>query len=178
MSKNSQEPKILLDSDVVRHFINGGQILTLSKIFPNRFVMLDKVKAELCRSKSIETQVINFLSMTKVPVVPFPAQREIIVEYAQLMKKFGEGESACMAVARHQKQFIASSNLKDISAYCSLHGIHYLTTMDILLEAYNKSIFTKAECDTFILEVKSKGSILPCNTLDEFIDLQKKNKKI
>ena len=72
MSKNSPEPKILLDSDVVRHFINGGQILVLSKIFPNRFVMLDKVKAELCRSKSLETPVNNFLSMTRVPVLSFP----------------------------------------------------------------------------------------------------------
>lgn len=177
MSKNSPEPKILLDSDVVRHFINGGQILVLSKIFPNRFVMLDKVEAELCRSKSLETPVNNFLSMTRVPVLSFPAQREIIVEYAQLTKRFGEGESACMAVARYQNQFIASSNLRDISAYCTMHSIRYLTTMDILLEAFNKAIFSKDECDIFIRDVKSKGSILPCNTLDEFIEMQKKNKK-
>jgi len=42
--------KILLDSDVVRHFINGNQLLMLTRIFPNRFVMPDKVKNELCRS--------------------------------------------------------------------------------------------------------------------------------
>lgn len=177
MSKSSPEPKILLDSDVIRHFINGNQILMLAGIFPNRFVMLDKVKAELCRSKSIVTQVNNFLTMTKTPVLPFPADRKIIIEYAQLSKQFGEGESACMAVARHQHQFIASSNLKDIAAYCGQHGITYLTTMDILVEAFNKKIFTKAQCDTFIQDVKSKGSILPCNTLDEFIKLQEKKKK-
>jgi sucrose-6-phosphate hydrolase SacC (GH32 family) len=72
MSKNNSEPKILLDSDVVRHFINGNQLLMLTRIFPNRFVMPDKVKNELCRSKSIVTQVNNSLTMTKVPVIPFP----------------------------------------------------------------------------------------------------------
>lgn len=172
MSKS--EPSILLDSDVVRHFINGGKILQLSAIYPKRFVMLDKVKNELCRSKSIETIVVNFLSMTKVPVMPFPKQIEIIKEYALLTKQFGEGESACMAVAKHQKQYIASSNLKDISAFCKTNGITYLTTMDILLEAYNKKMFSKKECDEFIANVKTKGSILPCNTLDDFIKMKKR----
>ena len=63
MSKSS-EPNILLDSDVIRHFINGGKIHQLSSINPKRFLMLDKVKNELCRSKSLETTVNNFLTMT------------------------------------------------------------------------------------------------------------------
>ncbi|SFD75296.1 hypothetical protein SAMN05518672_10370 [Chitinophaga sp. CF118] len=172
MSRNNDEPKILLDSDVIRHFINGNQLLILSRIFPNRFVMLDKVKNELCRSRGIVLQVNNFLSMTKVPVIPFPTDRIIMQEYALLTRQFGEGESACMSVARHQKQFIASSNLKDISAYCRTHGIMYLTTMDILLEAFKKNILTQEECDAFIHDVKSNGSKLPCNTLDEFIASQ------
>ncbi|MEO6903707.1 MAG: hypothetical protein ABI315_11260 [Bacteroidia bacterium] len=175
MSKSS-EPNILLDSDVVRHFINGGKIHQLSFIFPKRFVMLDKVKNELCRSKSIETTVNNFLTRTNVPVVPFPKQIEIIKEYAILTKQFGEGESACMAVAKHQKKFIASSNLKDISAFCKANDITYLTTMDILLEAFNNKMFTEKECDEFITSVKSKGSILPCNTLNEYIKMKSSKK--
>lgn len=173
MMSKSSEPSILLDSDVVRHFINGGKIHQLSSIYPKRFVMLDKVKNELCRSKSIETIVNNFLAMTKVPVIPFPKQMEIIKEYALLTKQFGEGESACMAVAKYQKQFIASSNLKDISVFCKSNGITYLTTMDILLHAFKSKIFSKKECDDFIANVKAKGSILPCNTLDDFIKMKK-----
>jgi predicted nucleic acid-binding protein len=173
MSKSS-EPNILLDSDVVRHFINAGKIHQLSSIFPKRFVMLDKVKNELCRSKSIESTVNNFLTMTKVPVVPFPKEIEIIKEYALLTKQFGDGESACMAVAKYKKQFIASSNLKDISAFCKANAITYLTTMDILLHAFNTKLFSKKECDEFITNVKEKGSILPCNTLDEFVKMKKK----
>lgn len=172
MSKSS-EPSILLDADVVRHFINGGKIHQLSSIYPKRFVMLDKVKNELCRSKSLEATVNNFLTMTKVPIVPFPSQIEVIKEYALLTKQFGEGESACMAVAKYQKQFIASSNLKDINAFCKANGITYLTTMDILLHAFNTKLFTKKECDEFITNVKAKGSILPCNTLDEFIKMKR-----
>src|SRR5690554_2839330 len=119
----SDLPKILLDSDVVRHFISGGRILHLSSIFPGRFVMLDKVKDELCRSKSLRQPVTNFLMMSRIELLSFPSKREIIVEYAKLSKTFGVGESACMAVARFENKFIASSNLLDIKSYCEIHGI-------------------------------------------------------
>lgn len=171
MSRKS-EPHILLDSDVVRHFLNGNRIHQLSAIFPNRFVMLDKVRDELCRSKSLVTPVTNFLSMFKIPVISFPSNAEIIKEYALLIKKFGVGESACMAVARFQNQYIASSNLKDIKHYCLSNGITYLTTMDILVEALNKKILTEMECDEFISEVKAKGSKLPCETIKKYLNMK------
>ncbi len=167
MSKKN-EPHILLDSDVFRHFLNGNRIHQLSAIFPGRFVMLDKVKNELCRSKSLEKPVNNFLKLFQIPIISFPTRGEIIIEYAQLIKKFGEGESACMAVARFENEFIASSNLRDIRSYCEQHSIVYFTTMDLLVEAMNKEIMTEAECDQFILDVKTKGSKLPCNSMKEF----------
>lgn len=167
MSKKN-EPNILLDSDVVRHFLNGNRLHQLSAIFPKRFVMLDKVKNELCRSKSLVTPVTNFLSMFKIPIVTFPTGGEIIKEYAMLTKKFGEGESACLAVARFKNEFIASSNLKDIKVYCLEHGIVFYTTMDLLVEAMSKKIMTEAECDQFINDVKTRGSKLPCNTMKEY----------
>lgn len=144
------EPSILLDADVVRHFLTGNKIFFLPKIFPNRLVMLDKVKEELCRSTSIKRQVENFLQMSKIPIEDFPKDVQIIKEYALLKKSFGDGESACMAVAKFQKKYIASSNLNDIKKYCEQNQIVYYTTLDILLEAYYKKIMTLAECDLFI----------------------------
>jgi len=107
--------------------------------------------------------------MTHVEVVLFPSSREIVQEYAYLTRQFGEGESACMAVARHQAQFIASSNLKDIRTYCEQHRITYLTTMDILKSAFDQGKIDKAQCDQFINEVLSKGSKLPFTTMDSYI---------
>lgn len=162
------EPKILLDSDVFRHFLNGGRIHQLPFIFPNRFVILEKVKDELCRSKSLVLPVNNFIKMCKIPVLTFPKDRRIMREYSQLIRKFGEGESACMAVARFEEKYIASSNLKDIKSYCHQHGITYYTTMDLLVEALRKGILTEAECDQFISAVKAKGSKLPCDRMREY----------
>lgn len=167
MSKND-EAKILLDSDVVRHFLNGNQLGKLASIFPKRFVMLDVVKNELCRSKKLVGPINTFLQASKIEVLPFPTSLVIIKEYAELNVKYGEGESACMAVAKHQKQYIASSNLKDIKAFCKSHGIVYYTTMDILLEAIDRKVMNENECDVFIRDVKAMGSRLPCNNMAEY----------
>lgn len=160
MSKKSSEPKILLDADVVIHFIKAGKQLLLPKVFPNRFVMLDKVYNELTVRNSKSLPVNNFLTWCKIPVIPIPVNSEIIREYARLKKELGEGEAACMAVARFTKDYIASSNLKDIYKYCNEHGIVYYTTMDLLLELYNQGIMSEPECDQFIYDVKNKDSKL------------------
>lgn len=158
--KTNTEPRILLDCDVIIHFTKAGQQLLLPKIFPNRFVILDKVKAELDKRKKSIVALDNFIEWTKIEVIPFPKDIAIIKEYAKLKYTMGDGEAACMAVAKHTKDYIASSNLKDIKEYCNHFGIVYLTTMDILLEAYQKGILIESECDAFIKEVKTKDSKL------------------
>ncbi|MBX3165095.1 MAG: hypothetical protein KF900_11505 [Bacteroidetes bacterium] len=175
MSKKSDEPNILLDSDVVIHFVKGGQQLLLPKIFPGRFVMLDKVHKELTVRNSATLLINNFLVWCKIPVIAMPTDRMILAEYAKLKQTLGEGEAACLAVARFKKEYVASSNLHDIYNYCQEHKIVYYTTMDLLLELYNTEILTEAECDEFIYNVKSKGSKL-INGIDT-IENYKKMKK-
>jgi len=173
MPKQEDNPKILLDADVVIHFIKAGYQMKLTSIFPNRFVMLDKVKAELLKRKSESLSIENFLSWCKIPVEPMPTDREILREYAILKRLRGEGESACMAVARFRNEYIASSNISDIKAYCATHSIKYYTTMDLLVKALENAIMTKVECDIFIKEVKAKGSKLPTNTIEEYKKFKK-----
>jgi predicted nucleic acid-binding protein len=158
--KTNNEPRILLDCDVVIHFTKAGHQLLLPKIFPNRFVILDKVKEELDQRKKSLVALNNFIEWSKIEVIPFPKDKAIMIEYARLKYNMGPGEAACMAVAKHTKDYIASSNLKDIKEYCDHFGIVYLTTMDILLEAYHKGILSEKECNTFIQEVKAKDSKL------------------
>lgn len=178
--KDVNEPKILLDCDVIIHFTKAGLQLQLSKIFPDRFVILDKVKEELNTRKKSLVALDNFIEYSKIPVIPFPNDPAIVLEYSRLKQSMGNGEAACLAMARHTKDYIASSNLRDIKEYCSYFGIVYMTTMDILLEAYHKSILTESQCDTFISEVKAKGSKLidRIDTIKAYESLNNQNKNI
>lgn len=172
MSKKSNEPKILLDSDVVIHFVKGGKQLLLPKIYPDRFVMLDKVHKELTVRNSKALPINNFLDWCKIPVIGMPTEKEILKEYARLKNELDDGEAACLAVARFKKDYVASSNLSDIYSYCKEHGIIYYTTMDLLLALYNQGLMDEAECDLFIYDVKTKGSKL-IDKIDKIEDYKK-----
>jgi hypothetical protein len=145
--EKSEERIILIDADVISHFLTAGEGLSISKIFPHKIFVLDKVHAELQRwpSAHFRHELSVLLQQKILRLMDFPERDEVIKkEYLWIKSKMfkGDGESACLVVARHNKQILASSNLKDISSYCVTHKIDYLTTMDFLCEAIKKGVFT------------------------------------
>lgn len=161
--------KILLDADVIIHFCKGDSILILPKIFKEEKVILDVVFSELKKRHSLKKYYVNLINFNLFREISFDTENDVIKEYARLTKHFGKGESACLAYCRFHKDIIGSSNTRDIIKYCEDNNITYLTTMDFLAEAYKSGIMSKAECDLFIYNVILKGSILPYNSLDEFL---------
>jgi len=172
MSNSSDEQMVLLDSDVIRHFLKGRQAQILPQLYPRRLAILDIVSAELFRSRHLRTPVENFITMFRLIEISFPTdQIEVLSEYSTLCETRDEGESACMAYAKFYDHIVASSNIKDIKKYCIDNGITYLTTMDLLLEAYYKNLISKDDCTEFIRTVKESGSKLPVDTIDQYIEL-------
>jgi hypothetical protein len=163
---------ILIDADVVSHFITGGAILYLPVIFPNKIKVLDKVYAELERFPKRKKEIDNLLNFKLLELIRFPEDNDAIKrEYAHIRKMMfkGEGEAACLAVVRFSNDIIASSNLRDIVHYCKMHSIDYLTTMDFLCEGLKKGILTEQQCDEFITRVKAASGKLPVSRMKEHV---------
>jgi predicted nucleic acid-binding protein len=170
MAKNKLKD-ILLDADVISHFVTGGQILILHKIFPNKIYILDKVYDELIKFRSKKIEIENLLNFGIITKIDFPTSNpKILKEYLYIKKQMfkGDGESACLAYVRYTNDIIGSSNLKDIKHYCSLHAIELLTTMDFLAEALRKEILTEIDCNDFISKVLAAGSKLPVKKMADY----------
>lgn len=174
MNRGSSERIILLDADVVSHFIIAEETLTLPAIFPYPLCLLDKVHTELQRwpRPDLLGVLSELLSKKQIQLIPFPEENETIKkEYAWIKSMMfkGDGESACLAVARYQKNILASSNLKDIKHYCERHRIDYLTTMDFLCEALQIGIFDMDRCNRFLHKIRTSGNKLPVTAMQNFI---------
>ena len=162
---------ILIDADVVSHFIIAGSITKLTTIFSYKIKILDKVYRELERFPKRKIEVDNLLNFRLIEMIPFPEDRsDIKKEYYYIKKNLfkGDGEAACLAYVRFSKDIIASSNLKDIRHYCELHSLNYLTTMDFLCEAVKKGVMDEDECDAFIGKVILAKGKLPVNKLKDY----------
>lgn len=89
----------------------------------------------------------------QIQKMDFPEDSKINKEFARIKSVkpiIGNGERACMAVARFNKDIVASSNFRDIAPYCNEHNILYLGTLDILSIAVTKGIYDEQTCDNFI----------------------------
>lgn len=162
---------ILIDADVVSHFIHASEHLQLHLIFPNPIHVLDKVQGELILFPKKKKIVENLIEMKILIKKDFPEDDfEIKKEFAHIRKLMfkGEGESACMAVARFSDVIIASSNLIDIKHYCGMHKIDYLTTMDFLCYALSKGKWDENRCDNFISAVLKAGGKLPVKRMSDW----------
>lgn len=171
-SLSNTEIQILIDSDVIRHFIRGRELNKLGAIFPDRLYILDMVEMEICRSAKIKPEVQRIINEGILRRMRFPTGTRFLREYGQLSQSFGTGEAACMAVARFNANIIASNNLSDIKVYCETNSICYLTTMDILYVAYRNEVMTLSEVDEFLYFNRSgkNPSKIPFETLQEYID--------
>lgn len=163
--------KIVLDADVVIHFIEAGRLSLLPDIFPEyQFVILNVVYDELSKNKATKCILDRYICyLGKIKQETFLPKGESSKEYFLLRQTLGKGESACMVYCRDNKDVLGSSNLRDIKDYCSKNGIKYLTTLDFLYYAYCKNKMTQQECADFMQEVNNAGSKLPIVDITKYV---------
>lgn len=158
-----EEKRILIDADVISHFIACGELNLLPIILaPHKLIILDNVYAEIARLNMRKLFLDAIIKEKTISVIPFPKENmEIKKEYARIKKEnslIGDGERACMAVARFAKDIIASSNFRDIAPYCNKYNILYLGTLDILTLALKRGIFDEERCNQFIKTAKKMNT--------------------
>ena len=160
---------ILLDADVLIHFFKARELQWLPSIFPaHQYYILENVYEEL-RYPAVRTAIDLLVADARLHHCTFPEDLQILQAYAHLRERgLGDGESACLAVARYHRHVIASSNLRDIRKYCHQHQIHYLTTMDFLCAALQNGLFDRARCDAFIRLAREQGSRLPVKEMEAY----------
>lgn len=167
------EKFILLDADVLIHLTKGGRINLLHDLFAQRLLVLGEVLQELNIYPEAKQQTNNMILFNRIEQYEIPKDiiQKVYSEYAKIRKhtpSANAGEAYCMAVAKHDNKIVASSNLRDIKNYCMENSIEYITTMDILLLAYEKGLMDEAECDYCIYNIKSRGSRLPFDRIRDF----------
>jgi hypothetical protein len=167
MKSVDKKKKIILDADVIIHFHKGEQLGLLTRIYQNKLFIVKDVLNEVFKGK-LRFQIENSLNMNLIQELNISTDMRVLKEYAILKKRFGPGESACMAYCKFNNDVLASSNLRDIKQYCDDNKIQYLTTMDFINTAFEKNLLNESECNIFINKVISQGSRLPYNSIAKF----------
>lgn len=117
---------ILVDADVISHFMATGYIDRLTEILqPHAVMIVENVYKEASyhpTEPDRKRKVDKWMEHCKVCKIAFPyANENIRREFFRLKKEnpmLGDGERACMSMARFGQEVIASSNFRDVAPYC------------------------------------------------------------
>lgn len=122
-----RKTKIVLDADVIIHFIEADCFSLLPDIFPEyEYVVLDVVYNEVAKNNKTKGFIDNYLHFfPKLKKEEFAPKGESIKEYFLLQRTLGKGESACMVYCRDNQDVLGSSNLRDINSYCLANNCRY-----------------------------------------------------
>jgi len=168
-----KKTKIVLDADVINHFVRGGRLSLLPKIFPEyQLIVLDVVKKELPSLilAALDRQISQNKNIgEEVFGETFAEKKEYFRLTATDGLHLGKGESACMVYCRFHCDVVGSSNTKDVTRYCNEYGITFLTTNEFLFYAIHRGLMTKEEAEEFISKVRSMGSCPPIVDFDEYV---------
>lgn len=168
---------ILVDADVIAHFMATGHILELNAILsPHQLYVVENVYREAIRHPSDvnrRQKVDEWIANSKTRVINFPCQNQKVKREFYKLKHdnglLGDGECACMAMARYGQETIASSNFRDVAPYCDANGIEYIGVMDILQIASNNGYWTVDQCNQFILDaIKENNARFPVDRMEDY----------
>lgn len=156
---------ILVDADVISHFVATGHIFELNDILsPHYLYVVDNVYKEASYhpfDKNRKGEVDNWLTKSNAQRIKFPHQNPNIVgEFYRLKHSnnlLGDGECACMSMAKYGQEVIASSNFRDVAEYCNANDIEYIGVMDILTIALIKNFWNVNQCNAFIKDAVAKN---------------------
>lgn len=146
MERSSDKKIILIDCDVISHFISNNCLDDLPLILtPHQCTILNYVYNEVAFHPVRLAFVDSLIKKGNLLFMEFPNDDiNIKREFARIKQSnhlIGDGERACMAVAKFNKNIIASSNFRDVAPYCKRNKIYYLGTLDILSVAVSKGIY-------------------------------------
>jgi hypothetical protein len=168
----SKSVKIVIDADVVIHFIKGESLHLLPRIFPAyKYVILDELlNKELRNNYSTRLYLDNLMQYFPelLSVIKWDPDYEMMREFSILHEKFGLVESMSLAYCKFNHDVVASSNITEITNYCEENDIQYITTMDFIWQAYITKLMSEEESNTFSRMVIDKGSKLPCKRIKDF----------
>ena len=164
--------KIVIDADVIIHFIKGESLHLLPQIFPNyQFVILDRLLNNELRNRPFTKNYLDNFFMffpDAIAEIKWNPNYEMLKEFAELNKRYGMGESMSMVYCKFNNDVIASSNITEITDYCDANNIQYITTMDFIAQALKIGLMTEDECDLFLTIVIAKKSTLPYNKISKY----------
>lgn len=137
-----KSPPIIIDSTVIGRYGLINQFEVLKNLYGKNIIIPTPVIIESINCSPLEKCVKDAISagwMEEYSLQYTNASDEL-KEYLYIRKRFGDGESAVLAIAKNWGCTVASDDLRATRKYCLKHGLDQIGSLGILYNAYLQKI--------------------------------------
>ena len=173
---------LFFDNDCIAAFlwINGQSLLT--QMYPGRIVIPKPVYDELSVPgvPHLKNRVDQMIAAGEAVIRSIETNTPTYDMYYSMTQDpteghriIGNGEAACLALAKQENGIIASNNLRDISRYIQELSLKHITTGEIMVEAYKRGIITEDQGNSLWNDMLRKRRKLGASSFSEFLKASK-----
>lgn len=175
MTENTESELFFFDTDCISTFLVVDKVSLITQLYGAKIVIPGVVQRELLEygNESMANKINNFFAFKIGEVMDIEAGSEDDKLFRQLTsrrrsdKLIGDGEAACICLAKHYNGFIVSSNLRDVMFYVQKYNLNHLMTGDILTDAVDKNLITMDKASEIWESIKDAGRRIPDWSFDE-----------
>lgn len=164
---------LVLDSTVLLNFIKINKIDILVKLYGGSMVIPQQVKLEVIIDSNVGPVIENLIKdkIIEEYIIDYKSTGREIKDYCYLSKRFGQGESACIAIAKNWKGTVVSDDMTATCCYCTRNRISLKGSLGIIYEAYEKKIISLEEGQAILDDMISISKYKsPVNKFDDIIN--------
>ncbi|MDC7286700.1 hypothetical protein NXH76_02695 [Blautia schinkii] len=173
---------LFFDTDCLSAFLWVNNTNILLELYSGRIVLPEPVYQELDNPciPHIRQRTDTLIQNKDIFVKAINADTEEYILYRSLLqgekgkKSIGRGEAGGIALAKTYNGILASNNYKDISPYIEEYNLKHIDTGQILVQALEKHLITKADGDKLWNQMLSKRRKLPANSFSEYLAKKEK----
>lgn len=168
-----KNPPIIIDSTVIGRYGLTNQFDILKQLYGKFIVIPTPVIIESINCSPLEKCVRDAISAKWMEEysLQYSSESAELKEYLNLRRRFGDGESAVLAIAKNWRCTVASDDLRAARAYCEKHGLDLIGSLGILYSAYSEKIKPDfKDCDKLLSDMITKTNYKsPVSTFQEVV---------
>lgn len=176
-------PPAVIDTNVFSNFALTGNIAILKELYSPLLYMPTIVIQECMGKCTLFPYIKKALNdnWIKEYIISFSQTPKEFEEHTKIRKRFHEGESEVLAIAKVNRYIVISDDMSGVKTYCKRNNLVLKGSLGIIYEAFDKKIISYEQGNKILQDmIQFNNYRSPVNTMEEIIDwfLYKKGKEL
>lgn len=154
-----KNPPLVLDTGIISRYGFTKRFDILKSLYGGHIIVPTEVIMECTRIPQLETEVKTALEdrWLRERTITYNENPAIVKEFGSLRRKYDPGESAVLAIAKHENLTVGSDDMRATKRFCQTNNLQLIGSLGVLFDAHLNQLINSTEANTLLNEMIIKS---------------------